>query len=136
MTDITVFCLVHGRLAGQPFSVKTPLSNTVDDLKKLIKSTNTPELDSFAASSLVLWKVNVPAGDKKLQRANANASCKAAVEEILGGEQLDPMQDIQEVVNNPPAKKFIHVIVECPPRKCLFSLFLCASFCPFACWLT
>ena len=125
MTNIKIFCLSHGEPTENAFSVKISQTDTVDDLKKLIKSEKTPEFDAFTASSLVLWKVNIPASDKKLQRANAHASCKAAVEEILGGKKLDPMQDINEVFDDPPAKKCIHIIVECPPPgKHLFSFFI------------
>jgi hypothetical protein len=44
-------------LSNIPFSVNIGESETVDDLKKVIKKEKEPELDHLAPNSIVIWKV-------------------------------------------------------------------------------
>ncbi|KAI8356284.1 hypothetical protein B0O80DRAFT_23817 [Mortierella sp. GBAus27b] len=60
MADLTIWCLVNGTSSGNAFSVKVPSNGTVDDLKDLIKAKQAPGFDDIAASSLTLWKVEIP----------------------------------------------------------------------------
>ena len=65
MTDnrLNVFCLVDGEATSNAFSVKVLSTDTVDDLKKLIKTEKSPEFDGIAADKLTLWKVSIPDDD-------------------------------------------------------------------------
>src|SRR3954469_7254080 len=58
MAMITLFCVIHGE--SSPFPVKLPRSDTVGDLKKLIKAEKAPEFNNFPADKLTLWKINIP----------------------------------------------------------------------------
>ena len=136
MSDtITLFCLVHGEPASNAFPVKIPQTDTVSELKNLIKMEKVPEFNHVAANKLVLWKVNIPTSDKaKLQQFNAKTSCETAVKDILGGEKIeDPTEEIQEAFGDEPlTKQYINIIVECPACKCYFYM---SSFHLSICWL-
>ncbi|KAF9577054.1 hypothetical protein BGW38_007989, partial [Lunasporangiospora selenospora] len=58
--SLTLFCLVDGKATSNAFSVKVPLSDTVNDLKNAIKTEKTPEFDDIAADKLTLWRVFIP----------------------------------------------------------------------------
>ena len=59
MADINLFCLVDGESTA--FSVKNiPSSDTIDDLKELIKIKKSPEFNDIAADRLSLWRVTIP----------------------------------------------------------------------------
>jgi hypothetical protein len=74
---LQLFCVVDGETSC--FSVKIRLDATVDDLKKEIKTQNSPELDIFAAKNLRLFNVNVPAKDMSIEQTPwANRSAQLA----------------------------------------------------------
>ena len=62
---ITLFCLVHGESAANVFSIKIPQTDTVDDLKDLIKSKKQNKFRNIDADELILWKVNIPDDDEE-----------------------------------------------------------------------
>jgi hypothetical protein len=56
--ELVLWCTVHDESAQlSPFDVKMPASTTISRLKEAIKEKKEPELDQFAADTLVLWKV-------------------------------------------------------------------------------
>ena len=57
----TLRCVILQEPPALPsvFKVTVPLENDVNDLQDAIKKKREPELDQFAADSLVLWKVNL-----------------------------------------------------------------------------
>lgn len=54
---LKLFCWVLNG-SNKPFSVTIGGSETVDDLKKVIKKEKEPELDHLAADRIILWKVS------------------------------------------------------------------------------
>ncbi|KAI1292365.1 hypothetical protein EDD11_008792 [Mortierella claussenii] len=56
---LNLYCVVEGETGSRAFSVKIPSSNTVDDLKDLIKIKKAPEFDDIAANKLTLWRVSI-----------------------------------------------------------------------------
>ncbi|KAG0292197.1 hypothetical protein BGZ96_004431 [Linnemannia gamsii] len=58
-----LFCLVDGEGTSNAFSVKIASSDTVDDLKNLIKSALSPQFDDIPAKNLTLWSVSIPIDD-------------------------------------------------------------------------
>ncbi|KAI1312289.1 hypothetical protein EDD11_002979 [Mortierella claussenii] len=60
MTDnpLTLFCLVEGETSSRAFSVKIPLSSTVDDLKDLIKAKIPDTFNGVDAKDLTVWRVS------------------------------------------------------------------------------
>jgi hypothetical protein len=63
--SIKLFCLVQKETT--PFPVVINRDETVGDLKDAIKAKKAPELDSWAADKLRLWKVEIP-DDRRLLR--------------------------------------------------------------------
>ncbi|OAQ22601.1 hypothetical protein K457DRAFT_25897 [Linnemannia elongata AG-77] len=55
---LTLFCLVDGEATSNAFSVKIPLSDTIDDLKGLIKTKKTNDFQDVDADKLTLWATN------------------------------------------------------------------------------
>ncbi|KAF9321315.1 hypothetical protein BG003_002496 [Podila horticola] len=58
--QITLFGIRDGESVSQAFSVKIDPSDTVDDLKKLIKIAKQPDLDHMPADELRLCSVSIP----------------------------------------------------------------------------
>ncbi|KAH7038616.1 hypothetical protein BKA57DRAFT_539669 [Linnemannia elongata] len=57
---MTLFCLVNGEAASNAFTIKTPSSNTVYDLKELIKAKKTNDFGAVDANKLTLWRAFIP----------------------------------------------------------------------------
>ncbi|KAF8926231.1 hypothetical protein BGZ47_002836 [Haplosporangium gracile] len=62
-TLITLFCLVDGESTS--FPVKIESTETVGDLKKLIKTETPDTFNGVDAKDLILWKVSIPVAPKK-----------------------------------------------------------------------
>ncbi|KAF9923555.1 hypothetical protein BGZ67_009766, partial [Mortierella alpina] len=111
MTDnlLTLFCLVDGEGTCSAFSVKVPSSDTVDDLRKLIKAEKTNAFSDIDADQLTLWRVAHPV-------IAANKHQPVLLNAIDSPTELDPTDDISEVFEQQPPKKTIHIIVQRPPQ--------------------
>jgi len=104
---LTLFCLVNGDVpTDRVFSVKILRTNTVDELKKLIKTEKSPEFDDIVADSLMLWKVDI---------------CMDELEEFdpvneleTHGEMLSPMRRISKVFPDGVEDEHLHIIVVRP----------------------
>ncbi|KAG0058060.1 hypothetical protein BGZ90_005170 [Linnemannia elongata] len=105
---LTLFCLVDGEATSNAFSVKIPSSDTVDDLKDLIKTKKAPRFDDVAADELTLWHVDYPV-------VAANKHQPVLLNAINSPTELDPTDDIADVFAETPPKKTIHVLVQRPP---------------------
>ena len=126
MSDtITLFCLVRGELAANAFSVKIPKTDTVADLKELIKEKKKNDFHDIDADKLKLWSVSIPADD-----ANALKDLVLENNKDNGIQELHPWDDIVDVFSA-PAEEHIHVIVERPARKCYFYMLSFSSIHPF-----
>ncbi|KAK3837903.1 MAG: hypothetical protein JOS17DRAFT_813667 [Linnemannia elongata] len=103
MTEVrlNLFCLVDGEPQSNVFSVKPTPADTIDDLKKLIKTEKTPRFDD---------RVSIPV-------VPANKHKQIVLDEVDSPTELDPTDDVSELF--PPRdklpKKTIHVIIQCPP---------------------
>ncbi|KAG0060335.1 hypothetical protein BGZ89_012359 [Linnemannia elongata] len=60
---LTLFCLVDGQSTSNAFSVKIPLTDSVDDLKDLIKVKKTVDFNDIDADKLSIWRVSIPDDD-------------------------------------------------------------------------
>ncbi|KAH7055052.1 hypothetical protein BKA57DRAFT_452890 [Linnemannia elongata] len=105
---LTLFCLVDGEATSNAFSVKIPSSDTVDDLKDLIKTKKAPRFDDVAADELTLWHIDYPV-------VAANKHQPVLLNAINSPTELDPTDDIADVFAETPPKKTIHVLVQRPP---------------------
>ncbi|KAF9114427.1 hypothetical protein BGX30_006619, partial [Mortierella sp. GBA39] len=112
MTDnrLNLFCLVDGEATSNAFSVKIHSSDTVDDLKKLIKTEKVPEFDDIATDKLTLWSVSIPDDDNDdeipILLDNVTAKDK---------KKLRATRELSEVFSERPPKSTIHIIVQRPP---------------------
>ena len=103
----TLFCLVHGdNPVNRAFSVNVSNLNTVDELKKLIKTEKQPEFDNIAADKLTLWRVNI--SQDELPELDAGADPETL------GKKLSPLSKIGKVFPDRAAEKHIHIIVVRP----------------------
>jgi len=106
----TLFCLVNGdNPVDRAFSVNVSNSNTVDELKELIKAKKQPEFDDIAADKLTLWRVNI--SQDELPELDADADPETL------GEKLSPLSEIAEAFPDGVKKKHIHIIVVRPVVK-------------------
>ncbi|KAG0069695.1 hypothetical protein BGZ92_004625 [Podila epicladia] len=100
MTDncLTLFCLVDGVAMSNAFSIKIPSSDSVDDLKDLIKAKQSPDFDDIVANNLALWRVMIPV-------VPANKHKPITLSEIDSTTELDPTDDISDVFEDQPRKQ-------------------------------
>ncbi|OAQ22667.1 hypothetical protein K457DRAFT_25816 [Linnemannia elongata AG-77] len=107
---LTVFCLVDGQPTSNAFSIRILSSETVDDLRDLMKAKKSIDFKDIDADKLTLWQVSIPivAGDK---------NNPIVLSEIGSKTELLPTDEISEVLNGTPAKKTIHIVVERPIKE-------------------
>ncbi|KAG0355130.1 hypothetical protein BGZ54_001285 [Gamsiella multidivaricata] len=114
MTDnlLNLFCLVDGEGTPNAFSVKIASTDTVDDLKKLIKAEKTNNFSDVDADQLTLWRVSIPDDDddddEDLPVLLDNTPAKDK-------KKLKATRELSDVFNENPAKRTIHIIVQRPP---------------------
>ncbi|KAG0049373.1 hypothetical protein BGZ90_007360, partial [Linnemannia elongata] len=60
---LTLFCLVDGEATTNAFPVEIESTETISDLKKLIRTEKSPEFDDIAADKLTIWRVSIPDKD-------------------------------------------------------------------------
>ncbi|KAG0024322.1 hypothetical protein BGZ80_004284 [Entomortierella chlamydospora] len=104
---VRLFCILDGDTTA--FSVKVESDDTVDELKKAIKSENPNLLCDIDARELVLWHVSIPPLPKKqisLDNLIVSETLKKPVE------LDDPTSEISEVFGTAPPKRTIHIIVQ------------------------
>ncbi|KAG0249013.1 hypothetical protein BG011_009675, partial [Mortierella polycephala] len=112
-SSITITCLLNGDSASHSFSVNISATDSLEELKGLIKSKKTPDFDDSAASQLVLWKVSIPTANDK---GNENYVITLNALNTKEKKELLPADDLSEVFGNNPPENTIHVIVQRPPR--------------------
>ena len=91
-----LFCMVENN--SIPFSVDTSADDTVDDLKKIIKSEKPNALQSIDANQLMLWKVDKPRQEIK-------------TDELTDDKILDPTWSISDYWDQEPPTKRVHVFI-------------------------
>ena len=109
MVNLDLFCLVDGESTSSAFSVKISTEDTVDDLKKLIKTEKSPRFDDIAADELTLWRVSLPVG-------STDDELPITLDAMADGDKmkLRPTDELSDVFGKKPPKKTIHVVVERP----------------------
>jgi len=109
MDNLNLFCLVDGESTSSAFSVKISTEDTVDDLKKLIKTKKSPRFDDIAADELTLWRVSLPVG-------STDDELPITLDAMADGDKmkLRPTDELSDVFGKKPPKKTIHVVVERP----------------------
>jgi hypothetical protein len=113
-TRLSIFCVVDGEPQSRKFSVKPKLTDTIDDVKDLIKAKKSPRFDDIAADKLTLWKVSIPI-------VPANKDNTIALNEEVSRTYLEPAHKLSNVFENELEKNAVltedtlHILVERPP---------------------
>ncbi|KAK3838887.1 MAG: hypothetical protein J3R72DRAFT_180847 [Linnemannia gamsii] len=106
---LTLNCLVDGLPTSRAFSIKISFTDTVGDLKKLIKAEQTPAFDDITVDQLNLWYVSIPDDDDDdeipIVLGNVNNKDK---------KKLRATRGLLEVFPDKPPKNTIHVIIQRP----------------------
>ncbi|RUS29196.1 hypothetical protein BC938DRAFT_480937 [Jimgerdemannia flammicorona] len=102
MNHIKLNCLTVGDPVDRIFPVKVARTETVGDLRKLIKKEKDPLFNNIPADELLLWLVSLPANDNALENLSLE-------------NKLNPVDEIGEIVGDTsPNKKHVHIIVQLP----------------------
>ncbi|KAF9577962.1 hypothetical protein BGW38_006509 [Lunasporangiospora selenospora] len=106
---LTLFCIVEGE--STPFPVKIESTETVGELKKIIKTEKTPEFDDIAADKLTLWSVSIPDDDD-----DDDDDVPMVLDKVNNKDKkkLRATRGVLEVFLDKPPKNTIHVIVQRP----------------------
>ncbi|KAG1893517.1 uncharacterized protein F5891DRAFT_985860 [Suillus fuscotomentosus] len=100
-------CIVLGDNPRRIFPVDIERTEIVGDLKEVIKDKKRPEFDHVATDRLELWKVDLPINEM--------------IEQNLNNLTLDPMKSLSpvdemvEIFPDAPPRKYLHIIIQCPP---------------------
>ena len=106
-THLTLFCTVDGESQSNAFSVKPTPTDTVDDLKDLIKAKKSPRFDDIAADELTLWRVSIPVDgdDITIQLDQVTDTDK---------KKLGPTTRLSKVFPEELPEDTVHIIVQRP----------------------
>lgn len=102
---MSLLCLVDREATSNAFSIKILSSDTVYDLKELIKTKKAPRFDDVAATELTLWRVSIPDDDDKIPILLNNVTTSDKKE-------LHPMDDISDVFEVQLPKKTFHILFQ------------------------
>ncbi|RUS23554.1 hypothetical protein BC938DRAFT_474961, partial [Jimgerdemannia flammicorona] len=98
MNAINLNCLTFGDPVDRIFPVKVARTETVGELRKLIKKEKDPLFNNIPADELLLWLVSLPANDTALKNLSLE-------------NKLNPVDEIWEIVGDTSLnKKHVHII--------------------------
>ncbi|CAG8536916.1 11796_t:CDS:2, partial [Racocetra fulgida] len=119
ITEIMVFCLVLGDDLSSRFEVNINMERTVSGLQKIIKQAKENAFTTIDADKLKLWKVEIPTRvtNKKLEILENKRHDQIDVESDLDGILLQPDDVVEELFNEQPPPKHIHIIIQPPNDK-------------------
>ncbi|KAF9389902.1 hypothetical protein CPB97_010415 [Podila verticillata] len=111
MTDnrMSLFCLVDGEATSSAFSVKISSSDTVDDVKDLIKAKNSIAFSDIDANELTLWRVSIP-----ITKDNVAPILLDSVAD-MDKLELSPATRLSRVFPEELPEEIVHIIVKRPP---------------------
>ncbi|KAF9178796.1 hypothetical protein BGZ50_007463 [Haplosporangium sp. Z 11] len=110
MADLKLFCIVDGKPTSRIFSVKIASDETVDDLRKLIKTKYAVEFKDVDANDLTLWQVSIPVTED-------DDELPIKLDALNEKKKLEPIDDLSDVFVEKLPKDSIHIIVQRPPRE-------------------
>ncbi|KAL4165918.1 hypothetical protein KRP22_014624 [Phytophthora ramorum] len=122
---VTLVCAIVG-VAGSAFSVRVDESDSVYDLKKVIKGEKPNDLKDIDADKLQVflaktdgaWLSSRSEDIKKLKKGEKTALIEALVEEDLELQAEDSLKDVLEENHLPtPLSRQIHVLVVVPKQE-------------------
>ena len=108
-STLNLNCLVLGDDASRTFPIKIAKSDTVGDLRKLIKEEKSHTFQHVDADTLVLWKVSILIN----RSLTENLSNRTFADES----PLLPVDELSEVFSDSPARRHLHIVVSAPPAS-------------------
>ncbi|KAG1901794.1 uncharacterized protein F5891DRAFT_1187269 [Suillus fuscotomentosus] len=100
-------CIVLGNNPRHIFPVDIERTEIVGDLKEVIKDKKRPEFDHVATDRLELWKVDLPINEMIEHNLN-NLTLDPT-------KSLSPVDEMVEIFPDAPPRKYLHIIIQCPP---------------------
>ncbi|KAF9545618.1 hypothetical protein EC957_010703 [Mortierella hygrophila] len=104
---LKLFCLVDGESTPNAFPLTIPSSETVGELRKLIKVEKAPEFDDIAADKLTLWSTLIPDRDNDEGPILLDATSEKT--------KLKATTKLSKVFTSELPDDTIHIIVQRPP---------------------
>ncbi|KAF9946255.1 hypothetical protein BGZ70_003311, partial [Mortierella alpina] len=95
---LAMFCLVDGEAPSRAFPVSISFTETVGDLKDLIKAKKPNDFSDIDADKLTLWRVSYPI-------TAANRHTAVLVSSMDSATELEPVDDIANVFQNTPPQE-------------------------------
>ncbi|KAK3837361.1 MAG: hypothetical protein J3R72DRAFT_356851, partial [Linnemannia gamsii] len=105
----TLFCLLDGETTSRAFAVDIEPTESVYDLKELIKVAKRPALNDIGAMYLTLWKVFIPDDSR-----GSNLAITMDALDDDGKTKLWPMHDISKIFAEKPDEN-TYILVQRPP---------------------
>ncbi|KAI7829508.1 hypothetical protein BC939DRAFT_9949 [Gamsiella multidivaricata] len=106
MAKLKLFCLVEGESTSRAFPLSVPSTQTVGDLKKLIKTEKTIAFSDVDAGRITLWLVTIP---------NDAEEVPIRLDTLNEKKKLRPTSVLSKVFSEGTPKNTIHIIVQRPP---------------------
>ncbi|KAG9062435.1 hypothetical protein KI688_005350 [Linnemannia hyalina] len=114
---LKLFCLVDGESTSNAFPLTIPSSETVGELRKLIKVEKAPEFDDIAADKLTLWSILIPDDRNNDERP-------ILLDTTSGKTKLKATTKLSKVFTSELPDDTIHIIVQRPPVTRRWLLFM------------
>ena len=92
--------------ASHIFPIKIAKSDTVGDLRKLIKEEKSHTFQYVDADALVLWKVSIAVNGNLAENLDPD---------IINDDPLLPVNRLSKVFSDPPEDEHLHIVVQAPP---------------------
>ncbi|KAF9198872.1 hypothetical protein BGZ49_000187, partial [Haplosporangium sp. Z 27] len=105
---LNLFCLVDGESTSNAFSIKIPLNDTVDDIKKAIKVQKSVAFADVDADMLTLWCVSIPDDD------NDNDKQPILLDILPEKKKLKATAKLSKVIDTELPEDTIHIIISNP----------------------
>jgi len=122
-----IYCLVDGETPSRAFPIRIDSTDSIGDLKELIKVKKTPRFDDIAADELTLWQVSVPVTDDEdevpIFLGPLKEKKKAFPTKLLSNFFDDPPKDVIHIMVQKPttvavcSKIMLRITLRTAPRK-------------------
>ncbi|KAF9345610.1 hypothetical protein BGX26_002943 [Mortierella sp. AD094] len=108
ITDtLTLFCLVDGESMSKAFPLSASPTDTVGQLKNLIKEKSTPRFDDIPANELALWSVSIPV-------IAAKKHDPVIIDSLETKDELLPTTRLSKLYPKGVEDDIIHILVQRP----------------------
>jgi hypothetical protein len=101
-----LYCLVDGQTTSNAFPVKIKSTETIGDLKDLIK-VNAPRFDNVVADELILWKVSIPV----IPVTDNREEPLVLLRDLSDKKRLHPADFLSEIFDRDLPINTIHILV-------------------------